>query len=459
MSVQQQAPNPIAIQALDFAPGILAIELRPPTPLAGVTLKVLLAFTAIALTWACIGRLDIIAVAQGKLVPTSYLQIVQPAESGIVKEILVKEGDTVQAGQVLARMDANLANADAKTIAAELATRRIQIRRVDAELAGVPLQQRATDPSELFAQAQAQYHARRQAYLDAIASEEATMKKATQDLRAATEIETKLSKTLPIYQEQEQAWDKLAKDGYAGRLMALDKQKDRVEREQEMKAQQANIDAASATIEQSRTRITALGSNYRQQLQNERTEAHAAIQKLEQDQAKQDHKTALLELKAPQSGVVKDLATHTKGSVLQPGTVLMSLVPTGDQLQAEVWVEHDDVGFVREGKPAKVKLAAYPFQKYGMLEATVKQVSPDAGEASPSGASMNTNNAKASPQQAGGYKALVVLNAQQLDVNGEHFALQPGMQVSAEINLGTRTVIEYLLSPVQREVGEAGRER
>ena len=140
--------------------------------------------------------------------------------------------------------------------------------------------------------------------------------KAQQELRAAGEIEAKLRTTLPIYQEQEAAWDKLAKDGFAGRLMALDKTKDRIETKQQLKAQQASIDAARAAIDQSSTKMTAITSAYKQGLQNERTDVISAIQKLEQDLAKQDHRTRLLELRAPQDGIVKDLATHTPGSVL-----------------------------------------------------------------------------------------------------------------------------------------------
>src|SRR4029079_15266234 len=115
-----------------------------------------------------------------------------PAESGIVREILVKEGDEVRAGQVLARMDTRLSDADSKSLETEFHRRRLQVRRIDAELAGVPMKREAADPAEIYAQAAAPFQDRRQAYLDALATEQATLQKARHDLQGATEIRAKL---------------------------------------------------------------------------------------------------------------------------------------------------------------------------------------------------------------------------------------------------------------------------
>jgi HlyD family secretion protein len=439
---------------LDFAPGILKLQDAPPSPLPRLVLWILLALVAITVIWAAVGRLDIIAVAQGRIVPQSYLQIVQPAEQGIVKELLVREGDEVRAGQVLVRMDARLSEADIRTLRNELALRRLTLRRIDAELAGKPLSARKDDPPELFAQVDAQYRARRQAYLDALATEQSVLVKAEQDLKGALEVQQKLAKMLPLYREQEEAFDKLSKDGYAGRLMVLEKSRDRIEKEQDLKAQEFAIASLRATIEQAQKRIAQTSSNYRRELQNERVEVEAQLARLEQDADKQSTRRDLLELRAPQDGVVKDLATHTVGSVLSPGTVVMTLVPVNDPMQAEVWVTHDDAGFVAPKQPVKLKLATYPFQKYGMVDGEVKRVSPDASEAGES------RSGKGGESGAGsGYRTLVSVRAPYLEAEGKRYPLSPGMAVTAEINLGTRTVLEYVLSPVQRTLHEAGRER
>jgi hemolysin D len=439
--------------ALEFAPDIVKAQQQSPSPLPRVVLYTLLALFGLTLVWACVGRLDIVAVAQGKLVPQTFLKIVQPAESGIVKEILVGEGDAVREGQVLVRMDTRLSDADGRALLAELQRKRLQLRRIEAEVTGKPLKLQPDDPAGIFAQTEAQFQARRQAYLDALGAEQATLLKAQHDLKGATEIEGKLQQTVPIYKDQAESWDKLAKEGFAGRLLALDRQRTYVESQQELKAQAQSVASLKALITQSERRISQITSNYRQQLQNERGEAEALYHKLQQDWDKQEHRHALLDLKAPQAGIVKDLATHTPGTVVAPGTILLTLVPHDEPLVAEVWVNNVDAGFVQEKQTARVKLAAYPFQKYGMLEGVVQHIGADSKEKSES-----TPQAINSVRDAA-YRALISLDSGHLESQGRQLRLTPGMQVNAEIHLGTRTVLEYLLSPVQKVAHEAGRER
>ena len=182
------------------------------------------------------------------------------------------------------------------------------------------------------------------------------------------------------------------------------------------------------------------------------------MEKVSQELAKQQHKNTQLELKAPQAGIIKDLATHTLGTVVSPGTILMTLVPVNEPLQAEVQIKNEDVGFVHEGQSVKVKLAAYPFQKYGMVEGKIIHVGADANDGQQnqnrSGATESASN-----QQQSTYKAIVTLDKQHLETGGKQFQMTPGMQVVAEINQGTRTVMEYLLSPVQGVFHDAARER
>jgi HlyD family secretion protein len=376
---------------------------------------------------------------------------VQPAEPGIVREILVKEGDAVREGQVLARMDTRLSEADSRTLQAELHRRNLQLRRIQAELAGAPLKREKDDPADILEQTQAQLKARRQAYLDALGTEQTALSKARHDLKSAAEIQGKLQKTVPIYKEQADSWEKLAREGYAGRLLALERQRTYLESAQDLKAQTENVASLSALISQSEKRIAQITSNYQQQLQNERAEAESVYHRLQQDWSKQQHRHALLELKAPQAGIVKDLATHTPGTVVAPGTILLTLVPQDEPLVAEVWVGNVDAGFVQAEQKARVKLAAYPFQKYGMLDGVVSQVSADAREKSEEGGMRSIQDAA--------YRALIALGSGHLESQGRRLNLIPGMQVSAEIHLGTRSVLEYLLSPVQKVTHEAGRER
>ena len=438
---------------LVFAPDILRIEHGRPSPLPRAVLYGVVTLVVLMLGWAYFGKLDIVAVSHGKLIPQSFLKIVQPAEAGIVREILVTEGATVREGQVLVRMDTRFADADVRGLQAEVARKRLQLRRIDAELAGTSLRRQSDDPSDMAAQVEAQLQARRQAYVDSLGAETALRARAEHDMGSAAEIEAKLRQTAPIYREQEQAWQQLAREGFAGRLLALDRQRSRIEVEQELKAQSRNIESLRATIDQADKRIAQIHSNYRQQLHNERAEAETMYQKLQQEWEKQQHRHALLELKAPQNGIVKDLATHTPGTVLAPGTIVLTLVPYDEPLLAEVWVTNADAGFVQEGQKARVKLASYPFQKYGALDGTVQQVSADAQDKSAAA----DGTARQLPELA--YRALVKIDAEALEFEGRRLKLTAGMAVTAEMHLGKRTVLEYLLSPIQKTAAEAARER
>lgn len=436
---------------------MLALRDASPNPLGRKVLWTIMALIGCLLVWALVGRLDIVAVAEGKLVPQSYLKIVQPPEAGIVKEILVKEGETVSAGQVLMRMDALVTEADGRAMDAEHARKRLALRRIDAELAGSVFRSQANDPPALAMEISAQYQANRAAHEAALAEERSRLLKAKQDMYAAQQVLVKLADTIPHYQSQAQAFDKLEEKGFVGPLMASDKRREKVEKEQEFKTQEHVIESARAGIQQSEKRLAQIQSDYRRQLYAERNDVANALDKLTQEIAKQSHRRELLELKAPQTSVIKDLATHTIGTVVQPGTVLLTLVPKEDVLRAEVWVSNEDIGFVREGQPVKLKFAAFPFQKYGLAEGTVEHVSADAADTSAANGAPNDDNKATSMPLV--YKALVTLKTMRLEANGRAFPLSAGMQTNAEILLGTRTVAEYLLSPLQRAWHDAGRER
>ena len=438
----------------DFLPGLLSIQESPPATLPRAVVYLIGSLFFVLLVWATFGRLDIIAGAEGRLVPQTYVKIVQPAEGGIVKEIAVREGQAVQAGQVLMRMDAVAADADARTLRNEMALKRLQLRRIDAELSGAPLV-RGRDDTELFAQIDAQYQAHRLAYLDAVAQERHVLEKARHDLASAEEVQVKLAQVVPVYQRSAAAYEKLGRQGFMGTILVEEKQRDRIEKEQDLRAQAATVKSLQAAIAQSERRLAQATSNYRSQLQNERVETVSQAKKLEEEIAKLAHKSDLLELKAPQAGVVKDIATHTPGTVVSPGAVLMNVVPDEEPLQAEVLVKNEDVGFVHAGQKAKVKLMAYPFQKYGMIGGTVVHVGADASDA----AAAMQDRSKAPAASPLTYKALVRLDAQTLETDGQQLKLSPGMQIVAEIHQGSRTVMEYLLSPVRKAWMEAARER
>ena len=321
-------------EALDFAPGLLSIQESPPARLPRAVMYTVALLFVILVLWANFGELDIIASADGRLVPETYIKIVQPSDAGIVQEILIKEGEKVQQGQVLMRMDTQLAKADSRTIGNDLALRSLQKRRIDAELSGSALVRKRDDPNDLFHQIESQYRDRRLSYTDALEQARETLKKTQYEYDSAQEVLTKLQQITPILKQQADSYADMGKDGYVPKMTVLDKQRDYLEKAQDLRAQQSTVASLEAAVNQAKKQIDQITSKYRSDLQNERVEAGGQHRKLEQDWLKQEHKSGLLELKAPQSGIVKDIATHTIGTVVSSGTVLLSIVPEHEPLVA-----------------------------------------------------------------------------------------------------------------------------
>jgi hemolysin D len=443
--------------ALDFAPGLLSIQESPPARLPRTVLLSVTVLCAILLGWAIFARLDIVASADGRLIPETYVKIVQPTEAGIVQEILVREGQFVEAGQVLMRLDAKLTDADARAIRGEFNLKRLVLRRIDSEMAGKPMLAEPNDPPELFGQVAQQQAARHQAYVDAIAQEQSILGKTHHDLQAAGEVLQKLRETVPTYRRSAAAFEKLGSEGFYSALAVEEKQRDHIEKAQDLRAQESTVSSLKSSVLASERKLAQITSSYRSDLQNERVETESQFRKLTEERGKIEHKSDLLVLRAPQRGIIKELAVHTIGTVVSPGSVLMSLVPQGDPLQAEILVKNEDVAFVHEKQRVKIKLAAYPFQKYGMVDGTVSHLGPDAADpTSPSAKAGGDSSESASGLR---YKALIHLDVQHLETDGQRMHLSPGMQVVVEIQQGRRTIMEYLLSPVQKAWQEAGRER
>ena len=273
----------------DFLPVTLLGE-QLPSPLPRAVLWTVTLLVVALCGWMVVGRLDMVAVAPGRLVPRTQLKIVQPAEGGVLREILVAEGERVRAAQVLGRMDVRLAQADATALEADLALRELQLRRIDAELSGGSLARSSAAPEALYAQVEAQREARVQAYQNSLAEERAVIAKARRDMQAAQETRAKLEGSLPMLLEQERAFERLAKEGFAGRLMSSQRKRERLELEQDLHAQEYRVESARAAMEQAERRMAQLSANYRAQLRTERIEAERERSRLTQELAKLRHR-------------------------------------------------------------------------------------------------------------------------------------------------------------------------
>lgn len=393
-------------------------------------------------TWAAFGQLDIVVQAQGKLVPASAVKVSQPVEAGPVVELRVKDGQAVKTGELLARLDSTQSSKDTDALRSDQAIAKARLASLDAAIAG-----HGTTTTQ--ATVDAEFQLRQAAYHESLQGAQSALVKAEAEMAATRQALTKQQRTLTLAERSETAHANLKDQGFVSELAYQDKLRERIEREQDVRTLEANVRGNAAAVAQAQSVLLSVTSEFRKQLAQERTQVLTQLQRTEAELSKAEHRTALTEVRAPVDGVVNSLAVRSAGQVVAAGAALMTIVPD-DALIAEAWVRNEDIGFVSPGMPAKVKLAAYPFQKYGWLTGEVAVVGAD------SEVPENMRNAQGEPLF---YKARVTLSSQALSRDGKAFPVKPGMQAAVDVQLGERSLLEYLTSPLKKAVLEAARER
>ena len=446
---------PSAISSIRLTDSLAELHAAQPARPYRMVLWTVVALVGLTIVWALIARLDIIVSAEGKLVPQTLVKIVQPAEGGIVKKILVKEGDSVVLGQVLLQLDNTIITSERQGVGSELGYLKMQERRIQAELSGGGLSRQNEDDAALFVQVKTMLEARRRFQADLVLQEKALLEKATAEYRAAEASLEKQIKAVGSYQQTATAYQKLEKDGFVGPLAAAEKTREAGDKEGEIDAQRATANALKATIAAQERRMVQIDSSYRNELQKELTELRAKLAPMTSNLTKSVYRESLMELRAPHDGIVKEVATSTEGAVVQPGGVLVTIVPKNEPLFADVEVKNEDVGFVSVGQKVQLKIATYSFQKYGLIEGTVERISAD------SVTHTEPAQAPVQPTQWPSFRMRVSIapSVRERWETSRRLQLTSGMAVTAEVHQGTRTVAEYLLSPVAKTSREAARER
>jgi hemolysin D len=441
-----------------FLPAALSIQETPAHPAPRRTALAICALFVIAIAWATFGQIDIVAVAPGRIVVSERTKTLQPLETSVVKRVLVKDGDSVQMGQVLVELDATITNADSASVQEQLAAAVSEERRSAALLAalrsgtasspvlpplpragegrGEGVEQRATTAAQL--QAEWQDITARLARLSA----EQSRREA--EIATVKEHIAKLDAILPIAQQREADIKGLAEQGFVAGHAGQDRMRERIEQERDLATQKARLAEAQAALSESvNTRGSYLAETTRG-LSDRQAQAALKRQQLTQERSKAQQRSRLTQLTAPTSGTVQQVAVHTEGGVVTPAQVLMVIVPKDAQVTAEVVIDNKDIGFVNAGQPAEIKLETFPFTRYGTIPATVKSVTADAVNDEKRGAI---------------FPAVLTLAQTSIAIDGKRIALSPGMNVTAEVKTGKRRVIDYLLSPVQRAMNESMGER
>ena len=430
-----------------FLPAALSLQETPVHPAPRRAALAVCALFVAALVWASGGQVDIVAVAQGRIVVSDATKTLQPLEASVVKRVLVKNGDAVKAGQVLVELDATNASADQASVREQLAAVVSEERRSTAltnalrdgrapVLRLLPLGETAEPRPQATTQLQAEW----QDITARLAKLSAEQARRQAEIATVRELINKLNATLPIAAQREADFKSLTEQGFMSSHAGQDRTRERIEQERDLATQKARlIEAQAALAEAAHSRSAYLAET--QRLLGERqAQAASKREQLTQERSKAEQRSRLTQLTAPVDGTVQQVAVHTEGGVVTPAQVLMVIVPKDAQVSAEVVIDNKDIGFVNAGQAVAVKLETFPYTRYGTVEAKVKSVVADAVNDDKRGAI---------------FPAVLTLSQATINVDGKRINLSPGMNVTAEIKTGKRRVIEYLLSPIQRSVSES----
>jgi hemolysin D len=434
---------------VSFLPAALEIIETPVSPTARATTWVLLVALVFTILWLTFGKVDVVASAPGRLIPADSVKLIQPAAPGVVHAILVRDGQRVRAGQALVELDPTISTAEAVQAQKALETAELDAARGRAILSALDGRGLAFTPppgtSATVAATQLDLARAQLADIEATALIHHAERQASIAARREAQIQAaKLTETLPLLDEQIAANEQLLAKGYVSKLRVIEMRRQRL-------ATARDRDAAIETANKAAAQMAGAGSGMAQGNAEARARVLADLAKAEADAklrreelAKATQKSSLQTLTSPVDGLVSQLALHTIGGVVEAAKPVMVIVPDGGALVADVKILNRDVGFVHVGQPVAVKLEAFPFTRYGALAGKIQSVGSDAVEDEKLGLV---------------YPARVALDRVSTSGRGKLVKAAVGMQVTADVRTGRRSILSYLLSPIDEAAQQAGRER
>jgi hemolysin D len=455
---------------LAFLPAALEVVETPPSPIGRAVGLTIVAMFIVALAWTCLGHIDIVATASGKIVPSVRTKTIQPFETGVIRAIRVQDGQHVAAGDILIELDQTINGAELNHIRSDLTAARLDIARLRAAL------REDADPLEAFAppegagrelvamQRQLLRHQieEQRAKLAALDRQKAQKEAELGTVKASV---NKLEAVLPVLKQRVDIRETLYSHETGSKASYLEILQAYVDSQQELmiqKSRRSESEAAIAAITEARVQAVA---EFRRTLYGELVETERKASGLSEDIVKATQRTELQALTAPVDGTVQQLAVHTVGGVVTPAQALLVLVPSDSHLEVEAMLSNRDIGFIHPGQDVEIKVDTFPFTRYGLIHGRVVSVSRDAiarekpferGAEKASGAESSSSEPKG---QELVYSARISLDRTQMQVDENVVNLTAGMAVTAEIKTGSRAMITYLLSPLTRYAHESLRER
>lgn len=426
-----------------FLPAALEIERTPASPAGRAIIWTIVALFIAAGGWAALSEVDIVVVAQGRIIPSGHSKAVQALEMGTVTGIHVADGQDVEAGEVLIELDSDSTTADVTNLLAQRdssARESARLRRLAEWLA----QNSMPATAEIAGEDDTLLLRRWREHRDKVSVLHTERDKRSAEQRTAGQQVEKLRAIMPIVSRRANDQKNLSKQKLLSEQDYLKTEQARLERLHELRMYESRVDELAAAIGEIDARIALTRSEFARQVSESLDEVERRHATIAQELIKAEARLKAQTITAPVSGVVQQLAVHSVGAVVTPAQVLLVVVPKDEVLEVEATIENRDIGFVEPGQAVAIKVDAFPFTRYGTIAGRVIGIASDA---------------VADEARGLVYKMRVALERSQIAVNGNPVALGPGMTVAVETRTGTRRLIEFFLGPLLRYKDESVRER
>lgn len=434
----------------EFLPSALAVMESPPHPAPRIVAITISALLAATLSWAALSEVDTYATAPGKVIPKGRVQVIQAEETSRVSAIYVKDGQHVQMGDPLIDLDNTETDADTKRIKSDLMSAQVEAARSRALLdavdhGGLPI----LEPIAMLSPGMRITEERvLNGTISDVRSNQAKLRADIAQARAskaqvAEEI-LKIEKTLPIEERKEEDYAQLIKRGFVGKHDYYNEQQAVIQQRQDLSEQRAKASELVAAQSSAEEKLASYSSSQRRGWLDALHESELKVGELTQELVKAERRGAVRHLTAPMSGTVEQLAVHTVGGVVTSAQAVLNLVPDAGGIEVEAIVNNRDVGFVKPGQEAEVKVETFPYARFGLLHGTVTQIADDARQDEKLGLI---------------FAAQVDLQSEDMYISGRRVRLKPGMAVTVEIRTGRQRVLSFLMSPLIQNVRESFHER
>ena len=420
-----------------YMPDTYAAEIETLPLASHAILWLTVAFLVIALIWANLAMLDEVAHADGRVIPSSQVQVIQNLEGGILAEILVAEGERVDAGQPLLRIDdTRFASSFNEGQLAE-ATTQARIARLTAEIEGIPFvpPQGLGDNAGTYRDQLQLYNNRQQELSSSLSVLEQQLRQNEQALAELRREEQKLTTNADLAKEELAMTEPLVATGAVSRVELLRLQVSVNESMGQLEVTRLAIPKAESVVQEAENRIAERKQQFTTAAQNELTEARAELSRIEVTNVALEDRVNRTSLRSPVDGTVKQVLVTTEGAVVQPGADLVEIVPLNDTLLIEAKIRPADVAFIHPGQRATVKLTAYDYAIYGGLDAVLELISADS-----------------ITDESGEHFFQIQVRTKQNNLGSDANPLPiiPGMVATVDIITGEKTVMDYLLKPLKR---------